>query len=510
MFRLKNINFSFAFTVSLVIMLVIFSFLISYIFNHSIINFVKSSSIENKKVILSQAKKMIRSNADRLGIYYSEVINNLSTSVRLIALNAGHTYDDAISNDAYITDKHSLECKKNGSNYKYNISEFVDKAMIKFSNKSTTDRKGELIAKYIFFNLEKHISNIWSNTSSSYMNDVLIVYRILGNNFLYVYPNSLKGKSLGTEKLKKAQAVTEKYYEELSPAKNPEGKLYWSKIRKSVDDKFRLISVIAPIYTKNNIYIGAAGITLKVDTVLFDMFWLKSNPKIIKTKNNYILSGTFEFVMTKTNDLLAFPIEYKELFSLPKINSNNNLSFYSGSLNESKDPMIKNLINEMKFQKNGVGYPQLSAVIECSDAAHGLKGLVCADGGCTTPGDVSKAFAAGSDFVMLGGMLAGHDECKGEIFVNEKGIKSMRFYGMSSAEAMNKHHGSVAQYRSAEGKSVDIPYKGSVEETILDILGGIRSTCTYVGAQRLKELSKRTTFIRVTQQLNEIFSSFEV
>jgi GMP reductase len=162
-------------------------------------------------------------------------------------------------------------------------------------------------------------------------------------------------------------------------------------------------------------------------------------------------------------------------------------------------------------KKTGVGYPQLSAIIECADAAHGLRGHVCADGGCTVPGDVAKAFAAGADFVMLGGMLAGHDECLGDIFEDKKGgKKSMRFYGMSSAEAMQNYHGGVAKYRAAEGKSVDIPYRGKVEETALEILGGIRSTCTYAGAQKLKELSKCTTFIRVTQQLNEIFTPFDI
>ncbi len=158
----------------------------------------------------------------------------------------------------------------------------------------------------------------------------------------------------------------------------------------------------------------------------------------------------------------------------------------------------------------GVGYPQLSAIIECADAAHGLKGHVCADGGCTTPGDVAKAFAAGADFVMLGGMLAGHDECLGEIFEADNGRKSMRFYGMSSAEAMKKYAGGVAKYRASEGKSVDIPYRGSVETTAQEILGGLRSACTYVGAERLKELSKRTTFVRVGQQLNEVFNNYHV
>lgn len=157
-------------------------------------------------------------------------------------------------------------------------------------------------------------------------------------------------------------------------------------------------------------------------------------------------------------------------------------------------------------KKTGVGYPQLSAIIECADAAHGLRGLVCADGGCTSPGDIAKAFAAGADFVMLGGMLAGHDECSGEVFqIDDQPFK--RFYGMSSAEAMLKYQGVVADYRASEGKSVNVPYRGPVENTILDILGGLRSTCTYVGARRLKELSKCTTFIRVTQQLNEIYPS---
>lgn len=160
-------------------------------------------------------------------------------------------------------------------------------------------------------------------------------------------------------------------------------------------------------------------------------------------------------------------------------------------------------------EKTGVGYPQLSAIIECADAAHGLGGQVCADGGCTTPGDVAKAFAAGADFVMLGGMFAGHDETLGEI-VEENGRKFKRFYGMSSTQAMERYHGTVADYRSSEGRSVNVPYRGPVKNTVLDILGGIRSTCTYVGANRLKELSKRTTFIRVERQLNEVFVPYDI
>lgn len=154
--------------------------------------------------------------------------------------------------------------------------------------------------------------------------------------------------------------------------------------------------------------------------------------------------------------------------------------------------------------KTGVGYPQLSAIIECADAAHGLGGHIIADGGCTCPGDVAKAFGAGADFVMLGGMLAGHDEGGGTV---NPTTNTITFYGMSSDTAMNKHHGGVADYRSSEGRTVEIPYKGPVENTIKDILGGLRSTCTYVGASELKHLSKCTTFVRVNNQFNNVFSS---
>jgi len=158
--------------------------------------------------------------------------------------------------------------------------------------------------------------------------------------------------------------------------------------------------------------------------------------------------------------------------------------------------------------QTGVGYPQLSAIIECADAAHGLGGHIIADGGCVCPGDVAKAFGAGADFVMLGGMLAGHDEGGGQIwedFTQTPKKKYVEFYGMSSDTAMNKHHGGVADYRSSEGRTVRVPYKGAVKSTILDLLGGIRSTCTYVGAASLKQLSKCTTFIRVNKQFNDVF-----
>lgn len=143
----------------------------------------------------------------------------------------------------------------------------------------------------------------------------------------------------------------------------------------------------------------------------------------------------------------------------------------------------------------GVGYPQLSAIIECADAAHGLGGLVCSDGGCKSPGDVAKAFAAGADFVMLGGMFAGCTECGGE-WMEKDGVQYLKFYGMSSQEAMNKYNGGMADYRSSEGDCIHVPHKGPVIETIQHICGGIRSACAYVGAAKLKDLSKCTTFVR--------------
>lgn len=154
----------------------------------------------------------------------------------------------------------------------------------------------------------------------------------------------------------------------------------------------------------------------------------------------------------------------------------------------------------------GVGRPQLSTIMDTSDAAHGLGRRVCGDGGCTVPADVSKAFGAGADFVMLGGMLAGHTESEMNVeTVNGKQV--LKFYGMSSGEAMSKYSGGVAKYRASEGKVVEIPFRGSVENTIMEILGGVRSTCTYVGAKNLKELPKRTTFYRVSMQTNDVFGN---
>ena len=175
--------------------------------------------------------------------------------------------------------------------------------------------------------------------------------------------------------------------------------------------------------------------------------------------------------------------------------------------------------------QTGVGYPQLSAVMECADAAHGLGGHIIADGGCTCPGDVAKAFAGGADFVMLGGMLAGHDQGGGEVITKHYLSKEatlldngnymphyeqkqfVQFYGMSSDAANKKHFGGLKDYRSSEGREVFVPYRGDVAATVQDLLGGLRSTCTYAGALRLKHLMRCTTFVRCTQQFNGVYAS---
>ena len=176
--------------------------------------------------------------------------------------------------------------------------------------------------------------------------------------------------------------------------------------------------------------------------------------------------------------------------------------------------------------KTGVGYPQLSAVMECADAAHGLGGHVCSDGGCVVPGDICKAFGANADFVMLGGMLAGTDCCEGEWQYEYKCINkngewwqsndpgyatdrrkvALKFYGMSSKEAMHKHNGGVSDYKTSEGRCVDVRYKGTTEDTIKDILGGLRSACTYIGAKSIKDFGKKTTFIQVNDTHNRTFT----
>lgn len=166
-------------------------------------------------------------------------------------------------------------------------------------------------------------------------------------------------------------------------------------------------------------------------------------------------------------------------------------------------------------KKTGIGYPQLSAVIECADAANGLGAHIISDGGCVVPGDIAKAFGGGAHFVMLGGMLSGHTECAGELIEIKQSCEHYdtglfkEFYGMSSTTAMEKHYKHKAKYRASEGKRVLVPYKGHVEDTVDEILGGIRSACTYVGASTLKQLSKRTTFIEVSEQANESLANIE-
>jgi len=173
----------------------------------------------------------------------------------------------------------------------------------------------------------------------------------------------------------------------------------------------------------------------------------------------------------------------------------------------------------------GVGRPQFSTVIECADSAHGVGGMVCADGGCTVPGDICKSFCAGADFVMLGGMLAGHEESGGELctkhvqtdeldFIDDKTCalkieerQYKTFYGMSSAYAQEKHYGGMKKYRASEGKLVELPFRGPLEPTLLSILGGIRSCMTYIGAKRLEDMPKCATFYRVNRQLNTIFGN---
>ena len=152
--------------------------------------------------------------------------------------------------------------------------------------------------------------------------------------------------------------------------------------------------------------------------------------------------------------------------------------------------------------KTGVGMPQVSAIIECSDAAHGVGGLIIGDGGITCPGDMAKAFGAGADFVMAGGIFSGHDENPGELIEDEKGDKFKMFYGMSSQYAMEKHYGKMNEYRASEGRCIKVKYKGLLENTVLDYLGGLRSTCTYINAPCIKDMAKCTTFIQVSQQVN--------
>ena len=151
----------------------------------------------------------------------------------------------------------------------------------------------------------------------------------------------------------------------------------------------------------------------------------------------------------------------------------------------------------------GVGVPQFSAILECADAANGVDGHIMADGGCTTPGDIAKALGGGAHMVMIGGMLAGHDE-------SEQEVKDGRieFYGMSSDRAREVHGKRKDGYRGNEGRLISLPYRGPVSNTVEDILGGVRSACTYIGARRLKDMPKCATFVTTHNVINRVYEQY--
>ena len=117
--------------------------------------------------------------------------------------------------------------------------------------------------------------------------------------------------------------------------------------------------------------------------------------------------------------------------------------------------------------------------------------MVAATIACFGSRPVAKAFGAGADFVMLGGMFAGCEECDG-VFMDGQ----FKFYGMSSKLAVDKYNGGMKNYRASEGLVTTVAEKGPVEGVVQNVLGGLRSCCTYVGANSLKDLSKCTTFVR--------------
>ena len=152
----------------------------------------------------------------------------------------------------------------------------------------------------------------------------------------------------------------------------------------------------------------------------------------------------------------------------------------------------------------GVGVPQFSAVVECADAANGVGGHIMADGGCTEPGDVAKALGGGAHFIMLGGMLAGHNESELPVVDGQR-----EFYGSSSDRAREVHGKSKAGYRGNEGRAITIPDRGPVKETVEDMLGGVRSACTYIGAIRLKDVPKCASFVRTNSVINKVYDKYE-
>jgi len=158
----------------------------------------------------------------------------------------------------------------------------------------------------------------------------------------------------------------------------------------------------------------------------------------------------------------------------------------------------------------GVGYPQLSAVLECAQTAEAFGIGIVADGGIIYPGDFAKAYVAGAAFVMAGGMFAGHDECGGEIRHGEHGELRMLHYGMSSKTANEKYNGGLSDYRASEGRTVEVPYRGSIRNTIQDVFGGLRSACSYVGAFNLPELYLNGKLVKVNRTINNIFENHEI
>ena len=160
-------------------------------------------------------------------------------------------------------------------------------------------------------------------------------------------------------------------------------------------------------------------------------------------------------------------------------------------------------------KQTGVGMPQLSCIMECADTAHGLDAQIVGDGGVQVNGDFAKAFGAGADFVMAGGLFGGYEQSGGET-VYENGVLYKFIYGMSSTTAMNKYHGGVATHRSSEGKTVKVKHRGDVGNFILDLFGSLRSTMTYINAKRIKDIPKCTTFVRVNRQLNGMYNANEI
>jgi len=153
----------------------------------------------------------------------------------------------------------------------------------------------------------------------------------------------------------------------------------------------------------------------------------------------------------------------------------------------------------------GVGVPQFSAIVDCSDAANGVGGHIMADGGCVFPGDIAKALGGGAHMVMIGGMLAGHDESESQLVNGQR-----EFYGMSSDRAREVHGKRKDGYRGNEGRFVTLPDRGPVKETIEDILGGVRSSATYIGARRLKDMAKCATFVTTHNVINRVYEQYTV